>query len=412
MKKIVMIILLTVFILSFSVAGSEDELHLPYIGRFTGHWDLSAGVHFWPPDNHLKFRNLQLRANMDLAPGLRTNMVLRSNREFDTLRGFDPTFDELYLEGYGFYRDEAGELSASLRVGNMRYLRFPYPDLISTFDQVPGTEDLREGTRTGYQGQMLSLEYETDHGVGYHLTGINWGFDGSYGNHEGIGTIQNYLFYRNQFGPVDFETRFGEMQLRHPGGPIEREGRPYQLGRSGSGYSIYLGGNWEGYRAGFLYEDLKDEKFDERDIRTGVMVSFDFSFITEKLGETRFDYTRSPQGLGMHYTLADGYLGNIKTEPPEGAVPVGGEKAERMITYWQNGQGRNFYEHRSSRWGQEYDEDLIVVIEEKPWYLQLEALVSPHTSFSSREDLKTWERHRQGPAQLCQEVTYRFYRKE
>jgi hypothetical protein len=47
-----------------------------------------------------------------------------------------------------------------------------------------------------------------------------------------------------------------------------------------------------------------------------------------------------------------------------------------------------------------------MVAEEKPWYLELEALVSPHVSVRSE-----WLRDRQGPAQLAQEVVYRFYRK-
>jgi len=47
-------------------------------------------------------------------------------------------------------------------------------------------------------------------------------------------------------------------------------------------------------------------------------------------------------------------------------------------------------------------------MKEEPWYLQSEALVSPH-NFSV--GIKTWERDRQGPAQLSQKVTYQFYKK-
>lgn len=48
---------------------------------------------------------------------------------------------------------------------------------------------------------------------------------------------------------------------------------------------------------------------------------------------------------------------------------------------------------------------LRVVVKESPWYLDLEALISPHTAPN-----RDWFRDRQGPAQLAQEVTYRFYR--
>ena len=49
-----------------------------------------------------------------------------------------------------------------------------------------------------------------------------------------------------------------------------------------------------------------------------------------------------------------------------------------------------------------------VVVEEEPWYLQAEALVSPHTNIL---DIEEWEKDRQGPAQNSQKVVYRFYSK-
>ena len=80
-----------------------------------------------------------------------------------------------------------------------------------------------------------------------------------------------------------------------------------------------------------------------------------------------------------------------------------------IITYWQNGQGRNFYEHIMSIKGETDYEGKIVSIEENPWYLKIESLVSPHNSFQSWGDLVEWEKKRQGPAQLSQRVIYRFY---
>lgn len=413
MKKLISYILLILIfniILASSIGAAEEaesDWWFPYIGRFNGQWDLSVGAHFW--NDHFKLRNLQLKSNIDLAPGIRINSILRSNKELDTIEGFDPNFDELYIEGYGYHYGELGTLSGSLKVGNIRYLRFPNPDLISTFDQVPGTEDLRyKDVETGYNGQMLTLDYSSKYGLGYHVTGINWGF----GERNGSNLIENYLFYCDRFGMVDFEARAGDLPLRHPGGPVKREGRPYQLGRSGAGYSVYLGLDWKGYKVGALYENLLDEKFDERDIRTGVMVTFNFSKVTEFLGRVRFDYTRSPEGFVNHLPLLEGRIGSIKEKARDGAVLVGEIEAKRIITYWQNGQGRNFYEHRLSHWGNTDGDNTIVVIEEDPWYLRLESLVSPHTSFESWEDIKEWEKDRQGPAQLEQLVTYKFYKVE
>ncbi|ADL13629.1 hypothetical protein [Acetohalobium arabaticum] len=410
-KAVVFILLIMLLVIvssgvSLAAQNQKSGWWSPYIGRFNGQWDLSVGTHVW--NDHLDLRNLQLRGNMDLAPGLRANMVLRSNEKFDTVDGFDPTFDELYLEKYGFHYGELGTLSASLKVGNMRYLRFPEPDLISLFDQVPGTEDLRfDDAETGYRGEMLTIEYDSKYGLGYHGTGINWDFGSE---RSGSNLIENYVFYRDKLGKLDLEARAGELQLRHPGGPVERGGRPYHLGRSGPGYSLYLGGNWRGYKAGLLYESIEDEKYDERDTRTGIMVRFAFSKITELLGKVRFDYTRSPEGFVAHIPLLKGRLGDIREEPPENAELVGEIKAERVTTYWQNGQSRNYYEHRLSHWGETGGQDTIVVAETKPWHLRVEALVSPHTSVTSWEEAKEWESDRQGPAQLTQLVTYKFYK--
>ena len=54
---------------------------LPYIGRFHGDWSMSVGTAFWVDE--FKVRSLQLRADMDLAPGLRYHKVLRSNDRID-----------------------------------------------------------------------------------------------------------------------------------------------------------------------------------------------------------------------------------------------------------------------------------------------------------------------------------------
>ena len=133
--------------------------------------------------------------------------------------------------------------------------------------------------------------------------------------------------------------------------------------------------------------------------------------MTQALGRVAFDYDRNPEGFAMQIPLASGKIGAriAKKAPPHGIL-VGEVKAERIRTYWQNGQVRNFYEHRLSAWGEENKKDLVMVVEEQPWYLQAEALVSPHTALGSWSAIKEWEKDRQGPAQLSQTVTYKFYR--
>ncbi|MGM0508495.1 MAG: hypothetical protein ACQERZ_04950 [Fusobacteriota bacterium] len=422
-KWILIILFLIVFTIESFSAGNKiidinEETKLnknnsgwwfPYIGRLNGEWEMSTGVHFW--SDHINLRNLQLRGNVDLFPGIRANTIIRSNKEFDSLETFDPTFDQLNLEMYGFHYGDHGKLSLSLKIGKMRYLRFPYPDLISTFDHVPGTEDLRyEKTVTGYSGQMLTLDYKSDYGIGYHFTGINWDFiKKDYNSHRGNNIIENYLYYKKSYKNIDFEARAGHMQLRNPVGG-SRTGASHQVGLGGPGYSIYLGGSYKGYKVGGLYEDLYDEDLKEHDIRTGIMVTFAFSKVTDILGSVRFDYTRTPEGFVNHIPLFKGKIGSIKKSKPENGKLVGEIKAERMITYWQNGQGRNYYEHRISSWGDVSGKDTVVVMNEDTWYLGLESLVSPHTSFKTWDDLVEWEDHRQGPAQLVQPVIYKFYK--
>ncbi len=357
----------------------------PYLGQGKGTWDASVGIFLWTDTFHT--RNLQLRGDMDLAPGMRWHTVVRSNREQDTLRGFHPHFDENYLEGYGFHENKTGTLSASLRIGNMRYLHFPYPDAIAVFDQVPGIGDLTGGEKTGYSGELLTLDYAHKSGLGLHVSGINWDF----GREGGSRLLEDYLFYRQNFGKLHFESHVGGLAVR-----------PEPLGRKENGYNVYLGTTGTRYTVGLLYEKLQNQP-----AYTGVMVTFPMNHTTKAMGKVAFDYDRTPEGFAMQIPIASGRIGGIQKKAPEDGVLVGEIKAERLRTYWQNGQVRNYYEHHISNWGETGGTDLVVVIKEEPWYLQTEALVSPH-KFSV--GIKTWERDRQGPAQLSQKVTYQFYK--
>jgi len=365
--------------------SQESGWSFPYIGAGKGTWDASVGVFIWK--DIFQMRNLQLRGDMDLAPGMRWHTVVRSNQELDTLTGFHPQFDENYLEGYGFHTSAAGTLSASLRLGNMRYLHFPYPDAIAVFDQVPALGDLTGGPKTDYSGELLTLDYAHKSGLGLHTSGINWGFGREGGSH----LLENYLFYRQDLGNIHFETHIGGLAVR-----------PEPLGRKENGYSVYVGTNGAGYTAGLLYEKLHNQS-----AYTGIMVTIPINNVSKAMGKVAFDYDRTPQGFAMQLPLVSGTMGGIQKKAPVGGILVGEIKAERLRTYWVNGQVRNYYEHRRSSWGQTGSHDLVVVMNEEPWHLQTEALVSPHLF---NVGFKTWEKDRQGPAQLSQTVTYQFYK--
>jgi len=261
-----------------------------------------------------------------------------------------------------------------------------YTDAIAMFDQVPSISDLTVGEKTGYSGELLTLDYAHKSGFGVHASGINWGF----GRAGGSQLMEDYLFYRQDMGKLHFETHVGGLAVR-----------PEPLGRKENGYNVFLGTEFKGYTAGLLYEKLKNQT-----AYTGIMVTFPMNNTTKAMGKVAFDYDRTPQGFAMQIPVASGTIGGIEKKVPEGGVLVGEIKVERLRTYWQNGQARNYYEHRISSWGQTGSSDTVVVMKEEPWHLQAEALVSPHLF---NVGFKTWEKDRQGPAQLSQTVIYQFY---
>ncbi|MDO8587446.1 MAG: hypothetical protein Q7T82_10430, partial [Armatimonadota bacterium] len=319
-----------------SVAGSlaqvpENERpsprgwFLPTVGKGVGDWSASVGLFAW--NNTANLRNLQFRGDVDLAPGLRAHAVIRSDRRLEALRGVRPHFDEGYVEAYGFHNSFRGVLSGSLRVGATRHLRFPYPDAISLFDQVPGVSELNAGPETGYNGALAVLDYAHSSGLGAHFTGIKWGF----GREGGSNAIECYGSYRIGNSPR-FEVRAGLLPLR-----------PEPLGASEKGYNAFLGINVKNYSVGLLYE-----KLDHQPAYTGIMIRFAPTRATRGLGTVAFDYDRSPEGVAMQLPLASGRIGNIRRVAPANGALVGEIKAERFKTYWQNGQVRNYYEHRVS----------------------------------------------------------------
>ncbi|MBT5856649.1 hypothetical protein HOH87_08475 [bacterium] len=386
--------LLIVGVLSLNVTASSfipvpSGVYLPHTASMAGDWDLSMGMHFW--HDHFNLRNLQFRNTTFISPGLRMTSVLRSNYDLLHVSTWNPKVDELYMEWLGYYTDINQQFSWSAKLGETRYLRSPNPDITSMFDQVPGVEDLEGRGQTSYKGLILSIEETLVSGFGAHGSWINWmGSD-----QTGLNSIESYLFYRTKLYWIDTEVRWGVLA-----------NRVFPLGTGSSGYSLYLGGHLGPFnKVGFLYEYNETEG-----IRTGILVEFDPNPVTEFIGEYRGDFTRSPQfGLGMQPTILKGSYGYLD-KAPLGAVEVGILKTERTITYWQNGQGRNFYEHIVSQKGKTSGPGLVVVKEEGQRYLRIESLVSPHNRFQNWDDLVEWEKDRQGPAQLAQPVTYWFYR--
>ena len=365
----------------------SSNWYSPDLGFGTGTYEVSLGTHIWT--DLAVARNLRARLSLNLWPGVRAHMQWRSNREFDGIDHFDPFLDEGYLEWLSFLKHPNINFSQSIKLGRLRYLRFPNPDIISMFDLPPGLEDLHSGKPSWFQGLLFTQEYEIKFGLGYHFTRLYW-LDPE---RNGKSVPENYLFYRNQIGWFEIEARLGRLQHRT---------KPYWRGSHGR--SLYSGVRVGDYRVGLFYEDIDDEP-----IRTGILVEFEPNIFTEFSGNSGLDYTRNPMGIGIQTPLARGYFGFNHTTP-QGMIPVGKVEAERTITYFENGQGRNFYEHIISYEGTTESKDSQIVINESPWYLRIESLVSPHNSFKDWNDFVDWEKTRQGPAQLAQKVTYTYYR--
>ena len=359
------------------------------LSKMISHWEISGGVHFW--GDHVNVRNVQWRSLSYLPHNVRFNTVLRSNREFDKLNKFEPKIEEGYLEWQTHIQHSSIQYSLSIKAGEIRYLRFPKPDIISMFDQVPGTEDLRFDQQTSYRGILKSSEIVFRHNTGAHLTALQW----VNSEQNGLSIIESYVFIRGKHRWLESELRYGRLAER-----------VFPLGRGSAGYSCYGGITVKGFRAGLLYEYLQSEG-----IRTGILVEFRQNPVNNWLGKLKFDYTRAPEGFVVQPTLFKGTMG-IEAKHPLEAKIVGKRIVEQVTTYWQNGQGRNFYEHILLEEGETEGSDLVVTMEEEKRYLRIESLVSAHNQFKTWDDLVEWEKKRQGPAQLSRKVTYTFYKKE
>lgn len=353
-----------------------------FIGAWRGDFDLSFGIKFWP--TRFNLRNLIFGGTVDLLPGVRARAQLR-RREGET-HAFQVDTDEAYLEAFNLYHGPAWNGGVSLRVGRMRYLHFPYPDAIAIFDQVPGISDLTGGPATDYRDLLLQAEAATTGGWGAHFGGRSKVYSGR----PDADVIEAYGFYRSTFGRGwHIEGRLGDLAVRHE--PLGRAGQP--------GASAYFGKQLGEFNLGFLYENKRHEHE-----YGGIVLQFRPGPVTRALGRYSLDYSRKPEGFTAQIPLWHGRLGESRFVRP-GDILVGEVRAVRVRTLWQQGFVRNQYEHRLESWGETADPHLHCVVTEEPWYLQAEALVSPHLVPDAR-----WERDRQGPGQFVQRVTYRYYR--
>jgi hypothetical protein len=357
------------------------------IGFGRGHAAISLGAQFGK--DRFRFRNLIARSAIELGPGFRGHLGARRREGSWQKMPFHPDIDEAYLEAFRFYTAPDFELAFNLKLGRVRYLRFPEPDYLSQFDQVPGIEDLYGGPVSDYRGALFAFEAAHQSGLGMHFTGIQWAFDA---DQRGASAIEWYAFLRRGLGSGwSAEGRYGALMVR-----------PEPLGRPGrQGVSAFVGKQLGDFEVGLTAEKLRGHP-----TYTGVLVRFRPTKITRALGTYAFDYQRATETLSVQTDVLRFHFG-LSSRPAPDEELVGEVRAVRLRTFWQQGIERNEYEHRLSSWGETGGSGMRVVAQEEPWRLDLEALVSPHALLS-----KSWFQDRQGPAQLAQEVTYKFYRKK
>ena len=358
--------------------------HTDFIGSLRGDVDVSFGAKIWT--DRFDFRNLIFSGTMDLLPGVRARLQLR--RREGEQKAFQLDTDEIYLEGYQQYRGKDFDLSGQLRVGHMRYLRFPYPDAISQFDVPPDITDLYQRTETEYRSVTFQAEAALHGGWGAHVTALAQGFVDD--PHPVGKLLEGYGFYRSDFGRGwRFEGRAGLLGARSY--PLVRDAEP--------GGVAYLGKQIGEFNVGVLYENKRnDGEF------SGIMIQFRPGAVTRALGKYTVDYSRKPEGFTAQIPLYHGRI-NQSRFVRENDILVGEVRAVRMRTVFKQGFQRNQYEHRLASWGETTSSRLHCVVTEEPWYLQTEALVSNHLIPDAR-----WERDRMGPGQYVQRVTYRYYR--
>ena len=356
--------------------------HTDFIGPFRGVFDASFGVKVWP--DRFNLRSLMFGGTVDLAPGLRVRANVR--RREGEVKAFQVDPDEYYVEAYNQYRAHTWSAAASLRIGHIRYLHFPYPDAIAQFDQVPGYRDLFGGVPTDYRDAVLAAEASTNGGWGLHVSGRAQAVDAPLA----AVLMEAYGFYRRDIGHGwHLEGRLGALAVRHE--PLGRGAEP--------GGNVYVGKQIGEFNVGVLYENKRSEHE-----YSGLMVQFRPGPVTRALGKVSFDYSRNPEGFTAQIPLLHLRLNESRFVRSRDVL-VGEVRAVRIRTLWQQGYVRNEYEHRLESWGETGDPRLHCVVTEESWYLQTEALVSPHLVPDAR-----WERDRQGPGQFVQRVTYRYYR--
>ena len=394
MRYCLLILLLLIFL-----PVSAIELWYPCPKPMSGHLEFTVGTHFWK--DHLYIRNLQLRGLFYIYPGIRLNGVLRGNDQVNQFEftnaskpeyyPLKPGFDELNLELLTFGKNRDVSLANSIRLGIMRYLRFPWYGQTGRMDHVVGMADIRNSyTETGYRGILWQIDIAYKEFAGFHNTAYYHQEDP-----QPYKLLESYVYCRYEDNWFDLEARAGRLVIRDHGS----DNLPDE---SDWGCNIMLGARYKGYGASIFWEKVAGK------IYTGLSIKFASSLFSRTAGKLRLDYNRACEGFVIQYPIFYQNI-NLPSKVPSDKVKVGQIIAERVITFWRIGMQRNFYEHIITREGITDPSIAEVVIKTEPMLLGIESIVSPVYKFEKLSDIVKWDSQGIRPGQFTQIVVYEFY---
>jgi hypothetical protein len=376
--------------------GGGPVLGLPPLRRtlwprgLPGWLELSVGGSV---GNSNRWTNAALNSQLELAPGMRAHFTGVYRNRLNRLRT-DLSWQEGYIEGYGFTPVVGGRLGWDLRLGRTADLDWPYPDPLSLFDYFPFLNTGSDTYLVGYEHLTGLLDWESPSGFGFHA-GLNRRFRRAYGDRGDLDVhlIDYYGRYRHTFGDgFDTELRFGALNNRGgfwsgltPRWPV-------------LGGSLYFGKQWAHGSAGLMVERLQDQS-----TRYGFRVNVSADRVTSFLGHFLGRYQRENHIATAQIPLVQLWTGQSPHyRPPLFAERVGQIEANRMYrtgTWLQRDVYPLNYEYILRRIGTTSGPGLIRVVHEGPRALSEFGMMDSHAI-----------RQAEAVTRFRQDVTYDLYR--
>jgi hypothetical protein len=278
-----------------------------------GWLDLSVGV---SAGKNSRFENVALNAQLELARGLRGHFTGVYRDRNGKIRS-DYSWQEGYIEGYGFGRVLTGQLGWNLKLGRTANLSWPYPDPLALFDYIPRLNIGSDQYLVGYEHLTGVLDWEHGSGLGLHTT-LNRRFRHAVGGRGDldIHLVDYYARYRRSLGDgYNTELRFGGLNPRagFTGGLNPRW--------AVIGGSIYVGKDWKHGSAGLMMERLEGQS-----TRYGFRVSVASNKVTSAIGQFLGRYHRKDDVATAQIPIAQIWTG----QRPRFAAPLFAERVGQI----------------------------------------------------------------------------------